>query len=197
MKLLILTLGALAALSCADGPSAGPDVQNALDVYAPGVRLGARITDSIRQAYQLVPVPYVGYVDSTYEGPDGFHGLAINLDAYVEDPRSHMPSWARIEGVSLTADSAAAAAAAEQRLRALLGANPEEHCYAGPPTRPHLRALYWAGTAERGVLLVIPRGSWEYVAPSATGQQRERDAALLTFGAQPVQLDIVTPEPCS
>lgn len=197
MKLLTLTLGALAALSCADGSSAGPDVQRALDVYAPGVRLGARVTDSLHQAYQLVPMPYVGYVDSTYQGPDGFHWLALNLDVYVEDTRSHTPVWARVESVSLTADSSAAAAAAEQRLRSLLGATPEEHCYAGPPTGPHLRSLYWAGTSERGVLLVIPRGSWEYVAPSATGPQREREAATLTFGAEPVPLDILPPEPCS
>jgi hypothetical protein len=105
-------------------------------------------------------------------------------------PRSGRAStaWvlAVLAGLGASGSSAKDAVNAENRIRQILGPTPSEICYRGVPAERHLRALYWAGEAGRGVLLVAPRGPWKLTQRTATGARSEQDAAQITFGAEPL-----------
>ena len=191
----MLALTTMVVVSCDKGPDTTGPAWRAAELYAPGLHVGEIVSDSARRRYRLVVTPYVGYVDSTYRGPDGFGGLAVVVDEHVDDIKSSVSRSARVKSLGLTADSAAAARATRSRLQAVLG-RPKEICYTGTPGQ-HFRAFYWPGDHDDGVLLVSPRTSRDSDVGLPSGQRSQRDQASLTLGTgDPSSMDGISLEPC-
>ena len=72
----------LIALACSRGDkkAATGSVQTVADYYVPGVKPGAPLSPEAKAQYHLEPLGSVGFVDTSYVGPDGVHVLAIMLD---------------------------------------------------------------------------------------------------------------------
>ena len=124
-----------------------------LEVYAPNLTLGARVSAPARQHYRLTLAPYLGYRDSTYRTIDGLRDLGVKVDEYVDDAARSISADARIEAVYLVSPDSLTSARVESRLRGALG-EPVEVCYAFASSGP-MRRLYWPGNRGRGVLLLM------------------------------------------
>ena len=193
----ILSGGVAALLLACSGSEPGTAAGSAAAVYTPEIRFGMRVGQLRRlPGRQFADAPYVGLRDSTYRAPDRFGDLFVSVSPSPDDDGARTASYARAESVSLTAPDSASAVLAEARLRALLGA-PRERCFRGIPDSRQLRALFWGDSGARGVLLLHPRGSWDYMMPDKGGARPAREAVVLTIGAEDV-FDVPRQfEPCT
>ena len=159
---------AAACAGCSNPPSPrAAAAAQLVDVYAGGVQLGERIGVTLANVPALTLLPHVGYRDSSFHSADGFSDLIVVLEGMPLTETVHPSPSARSLAVQISTQSAAAAKAAEQRLRAALG-GPQEGCN-GRPTDALNRVLFWRH--ERGgVALIIPVGSWTVTVRDSVGR---------------------------
>jgi hypothetical protein len=179
---LRISLAIVLVLACGGPDPADARLQQVVDAYALGLRLGVPVDAATRARFRLAPAPYVGYADTAYRGPSGVERLYVRVNAYVDDANPHVPAGARVTGISLEVPASAHVAAIDTQLRRLLG-TPLDVCYTTPLHPTPLSARFWAVAPKRGVLLVS--------APSAPV-----DTAVLTVGAAPLDTAHIQRQPC-
>lgn len=162
------TIGALAAIAAAFA-LARPrraDPQRLVDLYAPGVRLGAPVSDSLRIRYRMrdgglatAPLargfrfrePLLYLAPPLPDAPDGAADLAVVIGAMPADPDAPARATDPATRVALSLPTSDVAAVVERRLRDTYGRG-ETRCFA-----EGLRTVFWPGADARGgVLLVVP-----------------------------------------
>jgi hypothetical protein len=147
-------------LLMACGPaSPGRTVQRLLDVYAPDLPLGGRVTADAHKRYRLHVAPYDGYIDDAYTGADGVRHLTITVYPAPDDSaNARVRFWATISNVELDVPSSEVTARVDARIRAVLGL-PSVGCYKGfrDGVSRWIETRYWAGEHGRGVLMLVFR----------------------------------------
>jgi hypothetical protein len=173
------------------------DPQRLVDVYLPGLRLGAPVSDSLRIRYRLrdgslAPAPLsrgLRYQEPLLflgppapDGPDGVDYVAVVLGKLPAEPLAPVERTDPATRLALSLPTESAVASAERRLRDAYG-DAEERCFA-----EGLRTLYWRGTPERGGALLV--------APTRATAYTSAFAARLVLGAERWESAFPDPTAC-
>ena len=166
-------------------PSATPEVQRIVDHYAPGIRIGDRVSAAARAKYGLRVAPYLGYRDSTYVGPELVQNLGVGVNEYVDDGNPTVSRWARVTEVTFQVRDTQTLGSVRRRLIATLG-DPVEVCHLSPNGRDRpasrLHRLRWEGRGHGAVM------AYAYSlndAPRSAGTSLRFQFGWISFGAEP------------
>jgi hypothetical protein len=177
---------------CDSAPSAGPEVQQLLDEYAPGLTIGSRVSADAHKRYELQRAAYCGYTNAKFQGPDGVHSLEVCVSpAPLDGADEEVKSYARISTVLFEAPPDATDRL-DARLRALLG-EPSIVCYTDGYDRP-IETRWWRGSNHRGVMLTIIKTlHGRNLSPR---DARPAGSSIAEFGARSFPVDVLKPEEC-